>query len=382
MFVQLLHRLMDQHYLLHALTLAASRRGFCAPNPAVGAVIVKDNQVIASGCHYQAGSAHAEIAALQQLAPNETNGTTLYVTLEPCCHWGKTPPCSDAIIKAGIARVVYAFADPNPQVAGKGAKQLIDAGLICEQLPIPEITTFYRSYQYWTETKRPWITAKLALSLDGKIAGPHGASLQITGKDLQNVTHQLRLASDAILTTARSTINDDPQLNCRDDEKIIATKPVYIIDRLLSITPDKRIFKTAASVTLFHSEAADADKIAQWQQRGIRCIAVTENNHLLDLEKIIFFIGADGVHDLLVEAGGHLFENLLSQGLMNQAKLYLSAKILGATAWPAFKNEHLFATLAKKIKWSVIADEVICDIELVTARTLHEALIYAYFPLV
>ncbi|WP_304985754.1 bifunctional diaminohydroxyphosphoribosylaminopyrimidine deaminase/5-amino-6-(5-phosphoribosylamino)uracil reductase RibD [Coxiella-like endosymbiont] len=178
-------------YLKQALEFAEIRRGFCAPNPAVGAILVKDNKIISTGFHKRNGLPHAEVEAINSAGEN-VKGADLYVTLEPCCHYGKTPPCTDLIIKTGIKSVYYSLADPNPNVFNKGAQALKQAGIDCFLLEIPEIKSFYKSYSYWTANKRSWITIKLALSLDGKIAGIKGKPVALTGEELKLYTHEFR----------------------------------------------------------------------------------------------------------------------------------------------------------------------------------------------
>jgi diaminohydroxyphosphoribosylaminopyrimidine deaminase/5-amino-6-(5-phosphoribosylamino)uracil reductase len=233
----------DSHYLCAALTQAQVNRGFCSPNPAVGAIIVKDHKVLATGFHLGPGTHHAEVDAIKKLSPAETAGATIYISLEPCCHFGRTPPCTDALIQAGIKRVVYGYEDPNPLVKGKSQSLLQAANISCDYLPIAEIDAFYQSYSHWHLTKMPFITAKIALTLDGKMAGKLGQPIAITGPALQEFTHQSRKLSDAILTTAETILKDDPQLNIRLKNTIF-TKPIYILDRQLKVSPEARIFST------------------------------------------------------------------------------------------------------------------------------------------
>src|SRR3989344_2995168 len=167
---------MYQDYLKRALKLAEKRRGFCSPNPAVGAVVVKDGKIIGEGWHEKAGAPHAEVMALAS-AGSSAAGGILYVTLEPCSHTGRTPPCTDLIIKTGIKAVYYGFKDSNLTVSGQGEFYLKSAGIACEQIELPEINAFYRSYAHWLKTKKPWVTAKIALSLDEKIASVDGKPL-------------------------------------------------------------------------------------------------------------------------------------------------------------------------------------------------------------
>lgn len=322
---------MDLHFLQAALLEAATRRGFCAPNPAVGAVIVKDGRVLAAACHHAAGADHAEVAALKQ-ASESVVAATIYVTLEPCCHYGRTPPCAKAIIEAGLARVVYAHADPNPVVAGGGAEMLRAAGVQCEQVMVPEIEAFYRSYDHWTAHKLPWVTAKLALSADDKIAGPGGVPVAITGQEAKVYTHQGRLRSDALLTTAKTVQQDDPQLNVRLDGDVIA-KPVYILDRRAELNFDYQIFKTAERITVFYDENI---KPSPSSQDNIKKIPVPCQNGQLDLATVLKIIGEDGIQDLWVEAGGRCFQSFHELGRLHRALIYRSPKRLGPSAQAAF----------------------------------------------
>ena len=188
-----------KQYLLKALELAESRRGYCWPNPAVGAVVVKDEQIIATGTHWAAGHPHAEVEALRR-AGEEAKGATLYVTLEPCCHHGKTPPCTEAIIASKVKRVVFGFRDPNA-VASKGKEQLIAAGIDCEWVALPEIDRFYRSYAYWIEKKRPWVCDSrlnrnwLSKTKSGFATVLFGKRTFIFGSSLRMVCTVVRIAS-------------------------------------------------------------------------------------------------------------------------------------------------------------------------------------------
>ncbi len=289
---------MHEAYLKYALKLAQIRRGFCAPNPSVGAVVVKDNQIIAEGYHWGSGHAHAEVEAL-----NKVNGelidATLYVTLEPCCHTNKkTPPCTELIIARGIKKVIYGARDPNPQVSGLGEKRLQAMGVECVHVELLEINEFYRSYQYWWQTGKPFVTAKLAMSLDGKIAGANGQRINITGKEAQLFTHQQRKLADAILTTAKTIICDDPLLNVRLPEGEFK-RPVYILDKN-SITPAAaKIFQSAERVTILKQT---------------------------DLNKVLQQIGEDGIHDLWIEAGGKCFSAFVQAGLVQRAFIYVAPK--------------------------------------------------------
>jgi len=319
-------------YLRRALQWAQRGRGFCAPNPAVGAVVVKDGHIVAEGYHHGVGKPHAEVETLRTLTSEICHNAILYVTLEPCCHYGLTPPCTDLIIERQLQRVAYGYIDPNPQVFGSGHKALVKAGVACEHIPLQEINDFYRSYHYWRKHKRPYVTAKLALSLDGKVAAAGGAPFTLTGVASAHFTHKQRLHADGILTTARTILCDDPMMNVRLPSKITA-KPLFIIDRQLH-TPDwAKIWQTASSVTLFHSPEA---KPNEFQRRQARCIPIAEGPQGLELDKILTFLGEQGLHDVWLEAGPRAFYGFLQHKLLNRAYLLYAPKALGEHAISAF----------------------------------------------
>ncbi len=356
---QLRENSVDSLYLLQALECAKLRCGFCAPNPAVGAVITFNDKILATGYHFAAGSPHAEIDALKKLN-NKAIGATIYITLEPCCHWGRTPPCTEALIQAGIKRVIYGYRDPNPLVSDKSALLLLQAkGILCEHIPLPEIDEFYKSYQYWHDTKMPFITAKIALSLDGKIAGKSGERIQITGHALQEFTHAARKKTDAILTTVKTIMCDDPNLNARDTNEIIA-KPLYILDSKLQISPIMTVFKTAQSLTVFYAE--DTQKqLQKLTDLGVRCIQLDKSTQGLDLHPVIKSIGQEGIHDLWVEAGGKCFSALIMQKLVQRALVYIAPRWIGE-GQTAFPDNFSLEVAECKIYWQQVGNDALCDI--------------------
>lgn len=350
----------DTIYLQHALKLAEIRRGFCAPNPAVGAVVVKDDVVLATGFHRASGLPHAEVEALNKIGA-EAEGATLYVTLEPCCHHGKTPPCTDLIIQRKIARVVYGQRDPNPQVAGRSEKILSAAGIICSHLELNAITAFYKSYCYWWQTGKPWITAKLAISLDGKIAGKNGARITITGNAAQQFTHQQRKAADAILTTAKTILADDPLLNVRlTDENY--KKPLYILDSDLTTPINAKVFTNTECVTMLHSASAPAEQLKLFKNQNVRCELIKKDNNGLSLVDIVTHIGKNGVHDLWIEAGGTCFSAFIQAQLVQKALLYVAPKWLGEAAKTALVSSNDIFANARSYQWSSLDEDAVCAI--------------------
>lgn len=309
-------------FLLQTLRLAENRLGFCAPNPSVGAVVVKNNEIISTGFHIGAGHPHAEVVALDKIG-DRAKDAVLYVSLEPCCHYGKTPPCIDRIKQAGISAVYFGCLDPNPLVSGKGAAFLNHAGIPCEPIALPEIDLFYMPYIYWTKNKKPFVTAKLALSQDYKIADEH-----ITGKECDLLTHHHRKQSDALLTTINTILQDNPNMNARLDNKIIS-KPIYILDSRARLPLHATIWRTAKSITIFHAENAAPSAITQLTKQGARCIAVSHHQDGLDLNMILNHIGQDGFHTVWIEAGAQCFYAFLKQNLLHRVFIYVSPTLLG-----------------------------------------------------
>lgn len=355
---------MEQHQqheqnLRRALELARSRRGYCAPNPAVGALIVKDGVIISEGAHQACGQPHAEAVALQILG-GVASGATLYVSLEPCCHQGRTPPCTEAIVAAGIRTVIYGYQDPNPIVAGQGHQQLLAAGVEVLHLSLAEIDEFYRSYRHWQLHQKPWVRAKIALSLDGKIAGPAGERIHITGLPLKQHTYRCRQRSDAILTTAKTILHDDPSLDVRL-ENIIENKRLYILDRGLQLSVQAQIWKNTQPITVFYSAEKSGKLAAERVKQGVHYIEVSEHNKQLDLDQILAQIGQDGVHDLWVEAGGILLESLLAVDCVDELQIVCAPTWLGSDAQSAFSSNSLnFERFSQKL-WVQIGDDAVCE---------------------
>ncbi|MFN3235395.1 MAG: bifunctional diaminohydroxyphosphoribosylaminopyrimidine deaminase/5-amino-6-(5-phosphoribosylamino)uracil reductase RibD [Gammaproteobacteria bacterium] len=364
---------MDAHknYLKKALEAAKIREGFCAPNPPVGCVIVKDDQIIAEGYHFAAGQPHAEVVALSKAGEAAKNAIA-YVTLEPCSHHGRTPPCTDKLISSNVSKVFYGFRDPNPQVYGKGEQALRDAGIGCEHIPMENIDDFYQAYAYWHQTGKPFITAKLAMSADHKIAGEKGARVQITGPECERFTHEQRKRSDAILTTVNTVNVDDPKMNVRLGDHVY-TKRVYVIDREARLSPDAILFKTAKEVVVFHGDDAPVERLEVLKTLGAECVLIpflchpprrrrieqlfkfldsrlrgndvegrgndpSECRHdkklkHLDFNEITQDIGKRGDYRIWCEAGGCLFTSLVDNALIQKAYLYVSPKWLGENAY-------------------------------------------------
>lgn len=321
---------MHASFLQAALKQAWLGRGKAAPNPAVGAVAVLNEKIIAQAFHQGVGHLHAEQALFQAL-PSDCSHITLYVTLEPCNHWGRTPPCVEGIVERKFKQVVYAYRDPNPLVSANNTPEILQShGIDVLHYALPEIDAFYESYAFWTRTGRPWVTVKVAQSLDGKIAGKDGEQIQLSNAACAEFTHQERLHTDVILTTAKTIIKDNPQLNARINDEIIS-KPVAILDRNNTLASSAQIHQTA-------------EKIHHYDAR-------------FDIEAVLEDLGRKGYHDVWVEAGGMLFSTLHAKALVQRTHLYLVPKALGRNATPLY-HEAFCLTDAKKTTYEILDDNV------------------------
>lgn len=348
---------MHEKFLFAALEQAQLGQGFCAPNPSVGAVAVKNNEIIARAWHRGAGTPHAERLLIDQLPVNET-GVTLYVTLEPCNHHGRTPPCVDAIIEYGFKHVVYAYSDPNPIVAANNTPdRLSTQGVRVEKYHLPEIDAFYRPYHHWMQTGKPWVTAKIAQTFDGKIAGVLGERVQLSNQDCERFTHQNRLKNDIILTTAQTVHHDNPQLNVRLADKTIS-KPVAIIDRQLSLKPSSHIFKSASHCYLFYDKQLPEPPSVE----NCSFHPVSSDDGSLSLSDVIAQLGQLGFHCVWVEAGAKLFNAIHEAHLVNRTYIYLVPRILGNQAVSAYQQVNIF-NHPHMISWTPMANNVIATLD-------------------
>lgn len=347
---------MHEKFLLAALELARKGQGFCAPNPCVGALAVRNGDIIAQAWHHGAGTPHAEQLVLTQFAP-QTPGVSLYITLEPCNHWGRTPPCVDAIIAHGIEEVIFAYLDPNPIVVKNNSTTKLRAqGITVTHVPVPAITDFYKSYTQWTLTHKPRVTVKMAQSLDGKIAGPQGARTHLSNSLCNEMTHQLRQASDVILTTARTIVQDNPKMNVRLNHTE-QSKPVAIIDSHLMLNNDAAIFSSAARCLIYHLNESDSKAYP-----NSTFFTIPQKNGKMDLHAVIAHLGAQGFHDVWVEAGGALFTALHLEGLVDRTYLYIAPKILGQNALDAWQHTGIFER-QHTVSWRVMEDNVIACLD-------------------
>ena len=338
----------DRQFMLRAIDLAKAGEGWAHPNPLVGAVIVKDGQIIGEGYHRKCGELHAERNAIADArnknggsAANALEGATIYVTLEPCCHYGKTPPCTEAIIENRIARVVIGSRDPNPLVAGKGAKILREAGIeVLEDFLQEECDALNPVFFHYIRTKTPYVIMKYAMTADGKIATKTGASKWITGEEARQEVHRIRHACMGIMAGIGTVLADDPLLNCRIEgaaEQEISPygpcQPIRIIcDSHLRIPLDSQICRTADKYETIVACADESDKADALKALGIEVIPVPNAEGSIDLKKLMELLGARSIDSILLEGGGTINESALRAGIVNEVRAFIAPKLFGGTA--------------------------------------------------
>jgi diaminohydroxyphosphoribosylaminopyrimidine deaminase/5-amino-6-(5-phosphoribosylamino)uracil reductase len=308
------------------------------PNPAVGCVIVKDGRVVGRGWTQPGGRPHAETEALAR-AGDAARGATAYVTLEPCCHWGRTPPCADALIKAGIGRIVAAAEDPDPRVAGSGLARLRDAGLSVESgLCADEATELNAGFFQRIRLGRPLVTLKLAASLDGRIATASGESRWITGAAARERAHLLRAEHDAVLVGTGTALADDPQLTCRLPGLTRRSPVRVVLDRALRLPPSARLIAEAreSPTWLATVPSADPGRLDELRRAGVEIVmAEPDNSGRIDLSALLTMLGGRGLTRLLVEGGGQLAAALLRAGLVDRLVWIGAPLLIGGDGIPA-----------------------------------------------
>lgn len=330
--------MLDEMYMARALKLAARGRFTTHPNPNVGCVIVKDGEIVGEGFHYRAGEPHAEVHALR-MAGEKAKGATAYVTLEPCSHHGRTPPCCEALIAAGVSRVVAAMQDPNPQVAGRGLYRLQQEGIdVSHGLMMNEAEALNKGFLKRMRTGFPYIQLKMGASLDGRTAMASGESQWITSPQARRDVQRLRAQSHAILTSSATVLTDDPALTVRWDELNADTQALYprenlrqplriVIDSQNRVTPQHRIVQQAGEM-LF---ARTHEDVRQWPE-NVRSLLVPEHNGHLDLVVLMMQLGKQQINSIWVEAGPTLAGALLQAGLVDELIVYIAPKLLGTDA--------------------------------------------------
>ena len=325
----------DTYFMALALALAENGKGFTSPNPVVGAVVVKADQVVGRGFHAKAGAAHAEVNAIDD-AGQEAFGATLYVTLEPCNHTGRTPPCTEKILASGIRRVVVAMEDPNPEVTGGGTKRLMDAGIpvtmgVLRAQAMKQNETFIK----FVLTKKPFVTLKCAATLDGQLATRTGDSKWVTGEKARGRVHELRHLNDAILVGVNTIVLDDPQLTTRREGQKSKDPIRIVLDSRLSIPETAKVLRLdSESDTVIFSggnagnDSCYAEKKERLEKMGVKVMETPLLNGRVDVNRVVETLGILRISSLLVEGGGRMIASFLKAGVVDKVIMFFAPKLL------------------------------------------------------
>ena len=329
--------MINSDYMKLAIQLALRGTGHTSPNPLVGAVIVKDDQIIGQGYHARYGDLHAERAALAACTQSP-EGATIYVTLEPCCHHGKQPPCTEAILESGIKHVIIGSRDPNPLVSGKGSRILREHGIeVTEDFMREKCDAINAIFFHYIQTGMPYVTLKYAMTMDGRIATRTGASRWITGEKARENVHKDRNRHAAILAGIGTVLTDDPLLNCRIEG---GKDPLRVIcDTKLRIPLDSQIVRTAKEIPTIIAAGEDLDqsissKLTALKAAGCRILPLPLKDGHLDLHALMEALGKEKIDSVLIEGGSQIAWSALSCGIVNKIQTYIAPKIFGSQEAP------------------------------------------------
>ena len=349
----------DARHMARALDLAERGWGAASPNPMVGAVLVRDGEVVGEGWYRGpgAGHPHAEVTALA-MAGDAARGATLYCTLEPCDHLGHTPPCSRALIAAGIARAVVAAGDPNPIVDGRGIARLRDAGIDVARGPLTdEARRLNEAFEHAVTTGRPLVTLKMAATLDGKVAARDGSSRWITGEAARADVHRLRAGADAIVIGAGTALADDPSLTVRHGSYLGLPVPRVIVDAAGRVPATGRAFDDSAPTIVATTERSGSERREEWLRAGAEVLVLDESDAGVALEELLATLGKRDVQGVLLEGGPTLAWSAVAAGLVHKLVLYLAPVLAGGTAAPGILGGAGFAPIgaAEHVRIDAIA---------------------------
>jgi diaminohydroxyphosphoribosylaminopyrimidine deaminase/5-amino-6-(5-phosphoribosylamino)uracil reductase len=330
----------DKLHLARAIELAGRGLGAVKPNPVVGAVVARDGEVLGEGWHEKYGSVHAEVNAIEACGLEDLSGATLYVSLEPCCHEGKTPPCTDAILAAGIRRVVIASDDPTEKAAGRGLGILRDEGVeivMADGELAASARLLNQAFRKHARVGRPWVLFKSAMTLDGKVATRTGDSKWISGEDSRELAHRWRASVDAVVVGIGTALADDPQLTARPAG--LPAEPAeqprrVVFDSLARLAPTSQLVAAAAEIplTLVVSRAAARADTDALEAAGVQVLLATGENEPARVRGALDQLGAMGVHSVLLEGGPHLAGAFLDAGEIDEIRLFLAPLLLGGSA--------------------------------------------------
>jgi diaminohydroxyphosphoribosylaminopyrimidine deaminase/5-amino-6-(5-phosphoribosylamino)uracil reductase len=330
----------DRAHLARAIELAQRGAGAVRPNPVVGAVVARDGEILGEGWHREFGAAHAEVNAIEACGLEDLSGATLYVSLEPCCHEGNTPPCTDAILQAGLRRVVVASDDPSEKAAGRGLGILRDEGvdvLIADGELAARARLLNQAFRKHSRVGRPWVLFKSAMTLDGKVATRTGDSKWISGQDSRDLAHRWRASVDAVVVGIGTALADDPQLTARPDGLLaeLPHQPRRIVfDTLGRLPPSSQLVSAAAEIplTVVVSRAAAHADTEALEAAGVQVLVATGENEPARVRSALDQLGALGVASALLEGGPHLAGAFLDAGEIDELRLFLAPLLLGGSA--------------------------------------------------
>ena len=348
----------DHRYMARALELAALGQYSTKPNPCVGCVIVKKGDIVGEGWHEKAGEPHAEVHALKKAGVN-ASGATVYVTLEPCSHHGKTPPCAEALIEAGVNHVVIAMQDPNPLVAGMGMSKLREAGVTvsCGLLK-NQAQALNKSFCHKMMTGKPYMTSKVAMSLDGRTAMASGESQWITGFRARQDVHRLRAQSDIVLTGVGTVLADNPKLTAREGlGGLSVTQPrIVILDSTLKTPLDAAVFKEGSEVTILTC-SHDEQAVLALKKAGCGVVIVDANDKgQVDLHAVETWLAMQAVNSVMIEAGALLNGAFMQMGMIDELIIYMAPSVLGTEARGAFSMPTV-STLSDRVQLKYVGME-------------------------
>lgn len=324
----------DHRHMARAIQLAAKGKYTTKPNPMVGCVLVKGDNVVGEGFHQKAGEAHAEVLAIQAVG-EQAKGATAYVTLEPCAHQGQTGPCADALIDAGVAKVITAMRDPNPEVNGKGIEKLRGAGIdVAEGLLEAEARKLNRGFIKRMSQGLPWVRIKLAMSMDGRTALANGESQWISGNASRKDVAQLRAQSGAILTSSGTVRNDNPRLTVRGLDVPFVPPVRVMLDAGLALPTSMHLYNNDAPTLVYHDQMARHPQDMTDEQAAQTLVQVPAQGAHVDLPAVLSDLAARGINEVQIEAGHTLAGAFLAEGLVDELMLYIAPCLLGSSAMP------------------------------------------------
>ncbi len=329
----------DGKFMKRAISLAVRAEGSVSPRPPVGAVVVRDTNIVGEGWTKPRPGLHAETDALSH-AGDDARDATVYVTLEPCSHTGDTAPCADALITAGVARVVVGATDPNPKVNGQGIAKLRAAGIeVTENVEPDACVVLIEPFSKWVDTGTPFVSLKMAASLDGKTAAPDGTSMWITGEAARAEVHDLRRRADAVIVGSMTVLRDDPLLTCRLEGADVHAQPLRVVIDGSGRTPEtSRVFNNDASALVITNEDLAESHVERWRGAGADVARVPAGESGVDMQAALRYLGEQGICSALVEGGPTIAASLVGSNLVDRFVLYLAPKLIGGDA-PGLLND-------------------------------------------